>query len=531
MGSLEKIKNTRRRAIFDGAFTLAVATVVTKILGLLYKMPLSRIIGDEGMGYFNSAYTVYTFFYILCSAGVPKALAIVISENDTAENPCNERRIVRSALISFFALGFFLTSVFIIFSDALCRIIGNSEAVYTMLTVAPSVLFVSVAGVAKGHLNGNSRLLPIAVSQLIEGGAKFFLGMGFALWGVRLSFSLPLLSAFTVLGITLGSAASAIYLLICSKKISSEKSYNSTYSFKTNRKFLKKILRIAAPLTLGAAVMSLSNMIDLAMIMQRLGAAGYTEAEASAVYGNYTTLAVPMFNLVISLVSPFFIAAVPILARASSKGDNLEFEEELNFTLKKTFFICVPSVLAFLFYSEEILALIFKRDAAILGAPLLALLAPALIFLSAQTLVNTALEARGFYRAPIISMLIGCIPKILISYFLIPNPRFGISAAPIGTLVSCAVGFFISLLILYKSSDVHVCFFREFLRYGLAGALAILITQTLMHGIKIENTAVETLISLTAFSLLYLLFVAILLFIRQKERKSLSICTKKESIN
>ncbi len=516
-----------RRRLFDGAAALAVATVVTKVLGLLYKMPLSRILGDEGMGYFNSAYTVYTFFYILCSAGVPKAVAIVISENDARGNGAAENRIVRTAMIAFFTLGALATLAFMLFADELCRIIGNSGAAYTMLTVAPTLIFVSVAGVAKGHLNGNSRLLPLAVSQLIEGGAKFFLGILFALLGERQGFSLQMISAFTVLGITLGSAASALYLLARSKKVAREKAYKIPE--KTH--CIKRILKISFPLTLGAAVMSLSNMVDLTMIMRQLRIAGYSEAEASALYGNYTTLAVPMFNLVVSLVSPFFIAAVPILSRAHVNGDRLTFEDELNFTLKKAFFIAVPSVFVFTVYSKELLSLIFVSSAAQIGAPLLTVLAPSLIFLTGQTLVNTALEAKGYYRAPIISMLIGNIPKILISYFLISNEAYGISGAPIGTLASYATGFFISVIMLYVKTDVHVAFFCEFLRPMLCSLAAICITELGVNGFKLGEDVPSRLMILASFSAFYLLFNSLTIVFNKTFRKTLSISTKKPSFN
>ena len=194
-----KTRQKHLSQFFDGAAVLAIATVVTKVLGLLYKAPLSRILGDEGMGYFNSAYTVYTFFYILCSAGVPKAVSILVSENDAKNERCGERKIIRKALLFFALFGVLLTLLFLTFSDSICRLINNSGAYYTMLVIAPSVLFVSVSGVAKGHLSGNSRLLPLAVSQLIEGGAKFFLGIAFAVVGYWRGMDIKVLCACDLL--------------------------------------------------------------------------------------------------------------------------------------------------------------------------------------------------------------------------------------------------------------------------------------------------------------------------------------------
>lgn len=518
-------KKSKAKAIFDGAAVLAVATVITKVLGLLYKVPLSRILHDEGMGYFNSAYTVYTFLYIICSAGVPKAVAIVLCEDGAKHSSrSREEKTVRSALALFLALGIAATLLFIVFSEKIAALIGNLDAAPTMLAVAPSVLFTSLAGVAKGHLTAKSRLLPLAVSQLIEGGAKFFLGVLFAVIGQGRGMPLPTLSAFTILGITLGSAASAIYLLVRSHRTLPPKTEEQAEG---KSRALGRILRLSIPLTLGAAVMSISNMIDLAMIMKRLTAQGYTAKEASALYGNYTTLAVPMFNLVTALISPFFIAALPLLTRANARGNSLDFSDKVSLTLKKALFIATPSVFAFVFYSKEILSLIFTEEAANVGAPLLSMLAPSLIFLCGQTLINTALEAKGHVTAPIISMLVGSVPKILISYFLISDSAFGISAAPIGTLASYATGFLVSALTLYARTDVTVPLFRGFMPSALAAISALFVSETLKNLLTIPEGFIGRLVLLSIFGIIYLIFSIIISFLCRKTRKHSSFCTKK----
>ena len=518
------------KSFFDGASVLALATVVTKVLGLLYKAPLSRILGDEGMGYFNSAYTVYTFFYILCSAGVPKAISIIISENDAKFNRKNEKTIVKIALGAFFVFGLTLTALFLSFADEISRVIKNEGAYLTMLAIAPSVLFVSLGGVAKGYQSGNSRLVPIAVSQLIEGGAKFFLGILFALIGRGQGMSLPALSAFTILGITLGSVFSALFLIISSS------GHHDTAWDKASRPraipLIKRIVKIAFPLTLGAAVMSITNMIDLVTVMDRLRALGYTEKDASALYGNYTTLAVPMFNLVTALVSPFFIAALPMLTRSFTSDNLYSFERELGETLKKTYFIVVPSTVAFVCYSEEILSLIFSKDSAILGAPLLTLLAPALVFLSLETLINTALEASGCYKAPIISMLAGCVPKILISYFLISRADFGILAAPLGTVACYAIGFLVSVFILYTKTEVRVPLIKQIIIPCLSsfGALSVAdLTSKLLKNTL--NGALYSSLVLFLFASLYVIFYTLLLIFTKNRHFFLSNCTKSSAKN
>ena len=157
------------QGIIGGALSLTLSAVIVKLLGLIYKIPLSNMLGDEGMGYFNSAYTVYAFFYLLCTAGVPKAIMILVSEAKARGSKIEEQNIVRIATRAFLALGTIATAIFILFAAPLADLIGNSSSRATMIAIAPSIIFISLAGVIRGCLNANMQLLDIAVSQIIEG--------------------------------------------------------------------------------------------------------------------------------------------------------------------------------------------------------------------------------------------------------------------------------------------------------------------------------------------------------------------------
>ena len=181
--------------ILGGTFSLTLSTIIVKLLGLIYKIPLSSILGDEGMGYFNSAYTVYAFFYLLCTAGVPKAVMIMVSEAKARGKECDEERVVKIAFAMFLLLGIFVTILFICFSDYLSSLIGNSKSAATMIAIAPSIIFISLSGVIRGYLSAHTRLLDVAVSQIIEGVGKLIFGLAFADLGRRLLLPLEIISA------------------------------------------------------------------------------------------------------------------------------------------------------------------------------------------------------------------------------------------------------------------------------------------------------------------------------------------------
>ena len=499
-------KNKREASggIIGGALSLTVSTVIVKILGLIYKIPISNFLGDEGMGYFNSAYTVYAFFYLLCTAGVPKAIMILVSEAKAKGRGVDERNIVRVASLVFLILGGIVTAVFILFSAPLSRFIGNSGARATMIAIAPSIIFISLAGVIRGYLSANLRLLDIAVSQIIEGVGKLALGLAFATLAIRQNMSAEMLSAITILGVTFGAAFGLGYLLICSKNQLSRYKTEQNDNIENKSGIVARIFSISIPITISAAVMSLTNIIDLTLIMRGLEGIGYTDAEASALYGNYTTLAVPMFNLAIALVTPISIAFMPTFTRARVSGDGGLMSESLSTALRLTAIVSAPLLIGMAVFSREILSLLFGNSGIETGATLLCLLAPAIFFSSILLSVNSALEAGGQVSAPVISMIFGSVAKVFVSSYLLTNSNFGISGAPIGTVVSYAVALLVSGIIYLTRTASPLPIIRSSLSSYIAALVAVFVARVLYFAVLLRLGEMLSLtVSILVAALIY----------------------------
>lgn len=473
MIGIKKEKN----GFLSGALALSVSTILVKVLGVIYKVPLSYILTEEGMGYFNSAYTVYSFFYILCTAGVPKAITMLISEADG--DRANESRIYKTSLTLFFALGFIITGIFILLSPALSVAVGSSKSAAAMLVIAPSILFISLSGVMRGYLTGKCSMLPIAISQLIEAALKLVLGLIFANIGKELKLTMPLISAFTILGITLGSIASCIFLSLYIKLKNNGIKVKQKSKLEKND-IIKRIIKIALPISLSSSIMSLSGLLDLGLIMRRLVSVGYSEAEATALYGNYTTLSVPMMNLIISVLTPISVAALPRLASMHFKREREGFQNTLSDTVRITAFVGALCSTLFLFFSFEVLDVLFAAGMSAEGAGLLSLLSPAVYLLSILTAVNTGHEAMQNIRIPVIALLLGCAVKTVVGVVLIGNPEFGINGAPIGTVCAYAVALVYSLIEL-SGRGVKLHTFKNILLPYFIAFVSTYIPYTLLY--------------------------------------------------
>ncbi len=434
--------------ILEGALSLTIATVTVKILGAIYKIPLSHILSEEGMGYFNSAYTVYSFFYLLCTAGVPKAIMILVSESDDVQY---QKNILKTSLKLFSILGIIVTSVLIMLSKFLSSIIGNPDAYLSMISIAPSIIFASISGVYRGYLSAKVKFMNIAISQIIEGAIKLVLGLILAFISTTHFMSLSTISAHTILGATIGSAVGMIYLFLCVKPQKTGDKIRQK-SILNDFNIIKRIIKLSLPIAISAMVMSITNLIDLSMIMNRLQALGYSRVESTALYGNYTTYATPIFNMVISLFAPITVAFMPSLI--NEKNSIKAFNKLIEHELKTSYLVFIPLVFGICVYSEEILIILFNDSGAYVGSRLLIYLLISMIFLVPLTIVNCGLEALGNVKSPMISIFIGSIFKVVFGYVMISSEKFGIFGAPISTMISYIVSLFVSIFIAHKHNFI-----------------------------------------------------------------------------
>ncbi|MBO5909375.1 MAG: polysaccharide biosynthesis C-terminal domain-containing protein, partial [Clostridia bacterium] len=304
-----------------------------------------------------------------------------------------------------------------------------------------------------------------------------------------------------------------IYMYICYKAKNKDEKAGQRYTY--NKSCVKEILRISIPITLSAAVMSGSNLIDLSLIMRNLLGLGYTEETATAIYGNYTTLAVPMFNLAISLISPISIAFVPIFSKCAAEKKQGLLTEAAYTSLSLINCLSVPMSLGLFVYAEPILRLLFKGSDIILGTQLLKLLTPAIIFMGMLTVTNSLLESLGEVRVPVYSMLLGSVLKIICTLILIKNPLYGIKAAPIGTVLCYAVALIFSLYSLGRKTKIFVPVLRKTLLPFANTLTALLLTKPLFTRLsELIGETVSLFIIIVIIALIYiaLTFICTVLF-------------------
>lgn len=481
----QRPKERDRRLFFAGVLFLGGANILVKIMGLLFKIPMSYYLGDEGMGYFNSAYQIYTWLYMFSTAGLPVAVSILIAEARAKGAPDGVRRIEKLTLYTFLVLGLASTALMLFGAGPLSHLIGTPQAQYCIAAIAPTMLFICLSSAMRGYFQGFSHMLPSAVSQVLEALGKLLVGVFLAGYAIRRGFSLPVVAAFAVSGLAVGEALGMVYLF-ASRHLYEKRGAltvlqapGSLLASTPTRAVLRRLWKIALPITLSSLVMGLTGMIDLIIVQRRLQSIGYLPAAATAFYGNYTTLVVPMFNLPPALIYPIATAAVPLLSAALAAEDHRGAKRLIASVLRVTSLVAMPCALGLAVFSLPILRLFFRQDMADTAAPLLSVLAIATIFLSLLSVTNAVLQASGLAAKPIVSMLLGGAVKIASSYFLIGSPSVGTLGVPLGTVFCYFTAMLCNLYFLLRHLDflpsLSFTFFRPFAAACLSvgGAFAV----------------------------------------------------------
>ncbi len=444
----------RQSSVARGVLTLTLASICVKVIGLFYKIPLTYVLGDEGMGYFNAAYTIYAWLYMLSTAGFPVAVSIMVSEARARGQGEVVKRTLKLTGAVLVALGLLTTAFMMGFARQIALLLGTGDAYYTILAISPTLLLICISSLFRGCFQGYENMMPTALSQLIEAVGKVAVGMTLATYALRRGYSLPVISAFAVAGVTLGTLISTIFLALrfLFAKYRGELKVNSVGEVEGltdgRRDILKRLLAIALPVTVSSSVMSLTGLIDLGVMIRRLVFAGYTEAQATALYGNYTTLVVPMFNLPSVLISPIAAGIIPALSVAVSQKNREKAKSLMDGAFRTTALIALPAMLGMAVFSKPILALLYPPESVEGAYALLTLVSPAIYFVCLLSVSSAVLQATGHARVPMVAMLMGGIGKVAIGYILLGDPGVGIFGAPVGTVLCYVVALFVNLGVL-----------------------------------------------------------------------------------
>lgn len=519
-----------------GAFLLLCSAVVVKLIGALFKIPLSSkyCLGDLGFGYFSSAYDLFTPFYALAMAGLPVAVSKTVSEylakgryGDVRQTLKVSRRVYLAAgLICFLCLGVFIYP----FS----RLTDSTGAgIYSLLAMTPSVVFCCLMSSYRGYYQGLNNMLPTAVSELLEALCKLVLGFGFGLLTVKITGNAALGAAAAIFGITVGTALSTLYLKLYHKfkgdGISPDELSGSPIGGSSSSA-AKALVLIAVPVALASLAGNITLIIDALTVRRQLGgldegsfniiremyafsvadynktaAAPITNGELSALLYGIRGKAYTLFNLVPTLTAVIGVSAVPVITGLNAEKDYKALNRNLNSALKLASLISFPAGVGLFVASDRIMELLYDSVASVeIGAPMLGLFGASAVFAGIAIPLTGILQGIGKQKSALINIAAGAVVKLIIGLLTVAVPEINVKGAAFGTLACYAVIFILHIAVLLKCKGISLNVKAVFLKPLVAALLCGLVAGAVLY---IGDSFFITVSAIFAAAAVYIIFL------------------------
>ena len=433
-------KTNQKQTFLGGAAVLALATAIVKVIGAFYKIPLNRLIGDEGFGYFNTAYDIYSVLLMISTTGLPVAMSRMISEAKTLGRTNQIRKIYRTAFLVFLTLGLVGSGGMMLLCRALAALMSQQESWFAILCLSPAVLFICLISAERGFFQGQANMYPTSISQVMEALCKLVVGLGMAFLLNRLTHSMTYAAGGAILGVTLGTVVSTVYLSAKRRRAAAEMDDECTDpTVLTTRQTVRQLLAIAVPITLGAAGLQIITTVDAAVYMARLkGAAGLVN-EADGLKGIYN-FAQTIFNLPCAFIAPLTISVIPAITEQLTLRRYRMANTVAESATRVMSLIAMPCSFGLAVLAEPIMELLggYTAERLALAATLMRILGFCVFFNSFVLVLNAIMQAHGFVYIPVVFMIVGGIIKVIVNFILVGNPDINIVGAPIGTLICYA---------------------------------------------------------------------------------------------
>lgn len=463
------------------ASIISVSNFVVKIIGVLFSIPLSNILGSDGMEPFNAAYSVYAMLYMVSTAGLPVATSRMVAASAKRGRGYEVARVYRVCLYIFGIIGFVFSALMLAFAGKIAKWTEHPNSVDAIRIIAPTLFFICIVSALRGYLQGLRNMVPTAVSQFIESFLKLIIGVGMAYWSNRRGDPVSLQAAYAILGITVGAFFGMIYLILY-KRFSKKTVIPLTdYDSDSSRAILVKLSKIALPVTITSSALYISHFADTVIIKKALISTGFPGNTAGNMYSAYTTLATKVSDLLPStFVFPIAISILPAISSALAVNNKDEASNYIHSSMRLSGLIALPCSALLFVLARPCIAFLFGSNwgpedgskiqlldgssisSVDLASRALSILAIGIFFISMVSTTNALLQAIGKERLPMISVCSGACALVATELLIVPNQYIHIYGAAIGTLVCYIVAYALNVAFLSRAGVIPVSPFKLF---------------------------------------------------------------------
>lgn len=452
---------------------LAMAGVIARLIGLIYRVPMQRTIGDAGMGYYSAAFQIYSLMLIISSYSLPVAVSKLIAGYTARDEYKNAKRIYNcSMLFACFTGG--ITCLIVFFcADFLAGLIKLPKSAIALRILAPTLLVVAIMGVMRGFFQGNGSMVPTATSQLVEQiinaivsvvAAKFLFDYGLGVSGLLRDDDYA--AAYGAAGGTLGTSAGALAGLICLiiVYLISKRDFNYRVRHDENRhsdtfgRMLFALILTVLPVLLSTTVYNLSDILDQGIFNYVMDTKGLSEVKAEH-WGIFSTKYKVLTNVPVALASAVCSSMMPSLTGCIRREEYKIARRKVSLAMRFTMILSIPCAVGLAVLGKPIISTLFQGEVDI-PATMLKIGSIAVVFYSMSTLSNGVLQGIDKLNIPVRNAAIALVLHVGILYFMLDVFNMGLY----GVVISCVLFALIMCILNWLAIRKYLNYQQEIVR-------------------------------------------------------------------
>ena len=476
--------NSKNNSFYIQGTILASASIIGRIIGLLYRFPLVRIIGD-GMGANSNAFEVYNIALLLSTYSIPTAISKLVSARDSKRQYRNSYRIFTLGMLFSVIAGSIFTILLLFGAEQISLYLFKSaDSAIPLRFLAPTIFVFSIMGVLRGFFQGKNTMLPTAISQVLEQIVNALVSVGAAILFMSNYSASANICAYGAAGGTVGTlcgaVASLLFLLfiflVYYPMLKRRLRRDRTNEDESIGDLFKILLITIIPIILNQTVYSISSLLDSTLLNVILDKQGIAEAERLVLWGRYSSKYRLLTNVPIAIASAIGVAIIPNVVQvfASKEYDQIHIKVEQ--AVKFNMLIAIPCAVGMGVLAQPIMQLMFPDtvESVTMSANMMKIGAASIVFFAYSTTTNSILQAINRMRFPVIHGLISLSIYLVLDYILLSFTPLGVYALVIGNMVFPLVISILNWLAIRRELDYKQEVMKTFLRTGLsAGCMGI----------------------------------------------------------
>ena len=487
----------KKQNFLHGAALLALATAVVKIIGAFYKIPLKMIIGDQGYGYFTTAYDIYSVLLMISTAGLPIAMSRMISQSAALGNYNQVRKIYKTSRAIFLGLGLVSSLLMIIGCKWLAGMMEQPDAWAAILSLGPCALLMGFMSTYRGFFQGQENMRPTSNSQMLEAVFKLVIGLIAAYVIMRITASVALAAGGAILGVTVSCLVSAVYLYWKFRPAYRELPRTEDAPLASGAT-AKSLLAIAVPITIGSAGLQLLTVVETGLYMDRVvdlidtnryglplveilktellesGAeAGTLPNQVAASMKGIYNFAQTIFNMPCAFIFPIAASVLPAITSALTLGQNAKVRAMEESAARVTGLLSWPCTVGLCILAGPVMALLggYSGEKLTFATHMMLMLGSCVFLYAIIQYTNAVLQSHGYAHIPVINMLSCGVVKLAVVYILSGNPALGIYGVPMGTILCYGAIAVLNLISIAVKVPQKPQLLRNLLRPALPAAI------------------------------------------------------------